>query len=81
MSSQLFEAFTMLGIGMVTVFLVLSLVFLTGKLLITVVNTMADNQHPNEDEIAPEIIAVLNAAVELTTSGKGRITKIEKKSH
>ena len=79
MDPQLIEAFTMLGIGMVTVFSVLSLVFLTGKSLIAFVNFVSAEKKLANHEIAPEIIAVISATVETVTSGKGKISKIEKK--
>lgn len=79
MNPQLIEALTLLGIGMVTVFLVLSLVVLTGKCLVILSNYVSANSEKLSDEISPEIIAVINAAVDVATSGKGRVTKIEKK--
>ena len=73
-------AFTLLGIGMITVFVVLSLVVITGNLLIRFVNTLtdADPQRPNSDD-DQKTIAAITAAVEIVTHGKGRITKIERK--
>ena len=79
MNPEIIEALTLLGIGMVTVFLVLSLVVLTGKSLVALSNTFTTTSASSEDEIQPEVIAVINAAVEAITAGKGKITKIEKK--
>ena len=79
MNPEIIEALTLLGIGMVTVFLVLSLVVLTGKCLVLLSNFLSSASASSEEDIAPEVIAVINAAVEVVTSGKGKITKIEKK--
>ena len=79
MSPELIEALTLLGIGMVTVFLVLSLVVLTGRCLIILSNTFSGKQTESQDDISEEVIAVINAAVEVATKGKGTVAKIEKK--
>ncbi|MEQ8472869.1 MAG: hypothetical protein RIC35_16875 [Marinoscillum sp.] len=78
---QLSTAFTLLGIGMITVFVVLSLVVITGNLLIRFVNILSvsqDQESPSSDE-DPGVIAAITAAVEIVTRGKGRIKKIERK--
>jgi len=63
-------------IGMVTVFIILALVVLTGKVLIYLVNRFSppSPQGPNEDEGE---IAALIAAVDIITEGKGRIESIK----
>ncbi len=77
------EALTLLGIGMITVFLVLMLVVATGNILISFVNRYAKDVvvTPAKSENIPtgELVAI-TAAVEAFTLGKGRITKIEKKN-
>ncbi len=77
---QLSTAFTLLGVGMITVFVVLSLVVLTGNLLIRMVNALnADSPGPTSDD-DKGAIAAITAAVEIVTHGTGRITKIERKN-
>ncbi|MBV6640197.1 MAG: OadG family protein [Cyclobacteriaceae bacterium] len=73
-------ALNLLFIGMITVFVVLLLVYGTGNLLIRIVNLMPDQDEEIKKEggISNKKIAVLNAAVEAFTAGKGTITQIEK---
>ncbi len=78
MESNLSNAASLLGIGMITVFLVLFLVVVTGKILIRVVNRFAkevESQISNSTN--PKHIAAITAAVEVFTNGKGKITNIE----
>ena len=77
---ELNTALNLLFIGMITVFVVLLLVYGTGNLLIRVVNLLSTDKDdgPKHGEITNKEIAVLNAAVEAFTEGKGRITQIEK---
>jgi oxaloacetate decarboxylase gamma subunit len=74
MEVEFSTALSLLAIGMITVFVVLALVVLTGNLLIRFVNRIS----PDQDGIAPVKIAVITAAVNAFTEGKGKITKIEK---
>ena len=74
MTPDFSTALTLMGIGMITVFVVLLLVVTTGKVLTFVVNKM----DRGADAIAPVKVAVISAAVEAFTEGKGHITKIEK---
>ncbi len=72
-------ALNLLFIGMITVFVVLLLVYGTGNLLIRVVNLLSkEDKESKNGHISNEKIAVLNAAVEAFTEGKGTITQIEK---
>jgi len=77
---ELNTALNLLFIGMITVFVVLLLVYGTGNLLIRIVNFLStDNEDGTPDgDISKKKIAVLNAAVEAFTEGKGMITQIEK---
>jgi len=75
MNPEISTAFTLLAIGMITVFVVLLMVVATGNLLIRVVNKVTPTPTPQVDN---EVVAVLTAAVEDFTKGTGRITKIEK---
>lgn len=76
-------AFTLLLIGMITVFVVLLLVVAVGNLLIFFVNKYLPSTHPKPDDsplgtISHPKLAVLSAVVEQVTEGRGNITKIEK---
>lgn len=78
---QLSTAFTLLGIGMITVFIVLLLVVLTGNLLIRIVNQFGSEANtPPSDRDDPGTIAAITAAVEIVTHGQGRITNIQRKN-
>lgn len=74
MSPEISTALTLLAIGMITVFVVLSLVVLTGNMMIRFVNLI----EPKVKAIPEQTVAVITAAVEEFTQGKGHITKIEK---
>lgn len=74
MGSDFSTALSLLAIGMITVFIVLLLVVVTGNILIRVVNRMTSD----DIQIAPSKVAAISAAVEAFTNGKGRITRIEK---
>lgn len=75
MTPELSSAFTLLAIGMITVFVVLLLVVITGNILIRLVNRFSP---AGQEGISKKTVAVLTAAVEAFTEGKGSITKIEK---
>ena len=92
MSDQMIEAFYLLAVGMVAVFSILGLVALTGRILIQVVNQWAPTppkksapaksprniSRPQSGSIQPETLAVLVAAVDEITKGKGQIKSIKK---
>ena len=81
-------AIDILIVGMVTVFIVLSLVVLTGQLIIFLVNSrtvsesqssnLPTSQTPEPYTPLPMHIAAIVATVEAVTQGKGQITKIKK---
>jgi oxaloacetate decarboxylase gamma subunit len=88
MSELLQSAFSLLLIGMITVFAILGLVVLTGRLLIYLVNRF-DPQTRDRFIGTPKTIfkpktipraqlAAITAAVEAITEGKGKISHIEK---
>lgn len=75
-------------VGMITVFTVLLLVVITGRVLVNLVNRFyvepqidyAATEQPYSNEvIAVEEIAAITAAVQVITKGKGTITRIVKK--
>jgi len=76
------NAFLLLGIGMITVFAVLSIVVLSGSILISLVNKYAPDPVKESKLIIPLIsnkeIAVLTAVVDHVTNGRGKIESIEK---
>ena len=83
MDSNISTALSLLAIGMLTVFVVLTLVVLTGKLLISIVNlfkeeTAAVPVRVTNQGIENNKIAAITAAVESFTEGRGNIQKIEK---
>jgi len=91
MSNELYSALTVLIVGMLTVFTILSLVVLCGQVIIRVVNAL---HVPEPEELLAEHsgirladsgvgpngkqLAAIVAAVEQVTQGKGRIERIEK---
>lgn len=84
MTDELQTAFLLMGIGMITVFIVLLCVVIVGKLLIRFVNRfvpvseISTKQPPLTSKIAPAKIAAITSAVEIFTKGKGTIKSINK---
>ncbi len=74
MDGELSTALSLLAIGMITVFIVLLLVVLTGNVLIRLVNRLS----LTEGQISAAKVAAISGAVEAFTQGRGKITKIEK---
>lgn len=81
------QAVELLLSGMITIFVVLSLVVGTGQLLINLVNRWAPEElsrsstsspDSRADTPSPAQLAAIVAAVEVVTQGKGRITTIQK---
>lgn len=80
------EALMLLGVGMVTVSLILWVVVLVGNGIILFVNRYVPVLEENGKLARPASgspqlskIAAISAAVKLVTQGKGQIVKIEKK--
>jgi len=71
-------------IGMITVFVILSLVVLLGKFLIAFVNKWFPLQEfksvsgPAFSGIGPKKVAAILAAVEVITKGRGNVTSVKK---
>lgn len=88
MPETLYSAFTLLLIGMITVFTILSLVVISGNILIQLVNKYAPaptktpkyqpTAIPDKSAIPTKKIAAIVAAVEMVTKGKAKIVKIER---
>lgn len=75
--------FQLMGIGMVTVFVILLIVIFGSTLMIRLINRIAPEEAPKntaksaaKQDDAP--VAVLEAAVAQITGGRGHITKITK---
>ncbi|MEM9918032.1 MAG: OadG family protein [Bacteroidota bacterium] len=86
MTSDLSTAFLVLGVGMASVFFILSIVVIGGKQLIRLVNHFSPDVPEKKIQpapiskkqvIKPSTIAIIAAVVESVTDGKGRIEKIE----
>lgn len=84
MSDEFNMALSLLGVGMITVFIVLAFVVIVGNLLITFVNRFVPStventpQRNNSSNISPAKIAAIKSAIEEMTEGKGEVLKIEK---
>lgn len=84
MNEDLNTALSLMGIGMITVFVVLSCVVLLGNLLIRFVNrfvpapVIKTSPNRSSDQIAPSKIAAITAAVDIFTKGKGQVSSIKK---
>lgn len=83
MSEEYALALKLLGVGMITVSLILLLVVVFGNVIIRLVN----KYFPEAEKVLPadtdkginrKKLAVITAAVNITTKGKGKITNIEK---
>ncbi len=82
---NLSTAFMLMAVGMVTVFIILLVVIILGKLLTALVNKYAPAEEvaPAKQSKAPvaipgNILAAITAAVNVVTQGKGKVTKVEK---
>lgn len=84
--SEMGVAFELLGVGMISVFVILALVVILGDLIIRIVNRyMPEIQKVSAKTpdtviagINPKKMAVIASAVNKVTNGAGRATKIEK---
>jgi len=84
MEQSLSNAFSILIVGMATVFLILWLVVVIGNLIIRFTNKWAPAPENNQKGGTPntpdsgDTVAAIVAAVETITKGKGKVTKITK---
>lgn len=79
-------ALQLLGIGMLTVFTILFLVVFLGNLIIRFVNRfipeiqkVSANSPSTSSGIDSNKMAAIVAAVQIVTSGKGKVVNVEKK--
>ena len=85
MTADIATALLLMGTGMITVFFVLTLVILTGKLLIRLVNRLGpiDNAiYPGQladHPVSPSITHAIEKAIQSYSSGKLRVIKIQKR--
>lgn len=86
MSDDFSTALSLLGVGMITVFIVLLFVVIVGNLLITFANKFApDATKPTairqeRSNISPAKLAAIKSAIDQLTGGKGEVINIEKVS-
>lgn len=85
MTENLHIALQLLLVGMVTVFVILTIVVGLGKLLILLVNKYAKDPKPvavvnrtRTAQFSKQKLAVLGAVVELVTQGNGVIKSVKK---
>lgn len=80
MEPSISSALSLLFIGMTTVFVVLALVYLTGNILIRIINLIpAEEKNIAPDNtINPNKLAAIAAAVQTITGGKGKVKNVEK---
>ncbi|MEQ9424032.1 MAG: OadG family transporter subunit [Cyclobacteriaceae bacterium] len=84
MSESINTALMLMGVGMITVFVVLTLVVVVGNGLTIFVNKFVPEKVVQEVKrttsgaINPKKLAAITSAVEIFTQGKGKITRIEK---
>ena len=89
MTQDLNTAFLMLAIGMITVFIILSLVVASGHIIIRIVNRFSNyvpskssparlrTKEKTSNSLNPAKVAAIVAAVSAVTNGQGRVLKIE----
>jgi oxaloacetate decarboxylase gamma subunit len=78
MGDNLESALSLLMIGMITVFIVLALVVAIGNILIIIINKYFSKEPTLTQNINPQKLAAISAAVESVSDGQARIQKIEK---
>ena len=75
-------ALMLLAVGMITVFVILSLVVISGNLLIRFINKFFPATFKESlitaTEVSSRKIAAIVGIVDMLTAGKGKISKIEK---
>lgn len=79
-------ALELMGVGMITVFIILSLVVIVGNLIIRFVNRFMPEEiasvvtgvNNRTGDINSKKMAAIVSAVNIVTRGKGKVTKIEK---
>ena len=81
------EALSLMLVGMITVFIILTLVVVIGSLVIRLTNRFIPVAEKSDESAAPsrkrkihtQKLAAIVAAVDVITNGKGRVVDIDKK--
>ncbi len=86
MNEEIVSGFSLLVIGMVTVLTILTLVVISGNVLILLVNKYFPGRHGANDTastslIDNKILSVIISAVEIVTRGKGKVKQVKKINH
>lgn len=85
MDSNMSKAFELLAVGMITVFAILALVVLIGKMIILIVNRYFPEQQEQLKKTISKIetesfnnkkLAAIVAVVDSITQGRGKVTKV-----
>jgi len=84
MEDSLYFGAVLMAVGMSTVFLILTLVVLGGKVMIFIINKYAPQPAPltaqlgSSGSISLSKIAAISAVVKTITQGRGQVTEIKK---
>mgnify|MGYP006921585459 CR=1 FL=1 len=84
MTTEIEFGLKIMAIGMITVFSILGMVVIGGKLMILSINKWGSEEAPdlplksNDSGIDKTKISVLSSVVAIVTGGKGKITNIKK---
>lgn len=81
MAAELTNAFIILIIGMITVFVILALITMSGRLLILFVNRLQEReeQKVTKNKVPKKIVAIVAAVIHEITKGEGKIKVIKRK--
>ena len=77
------EAFSIMAVGMITVIFILFLIILIGNLIIRLSNRYLPEENvvtkaKKTSDLSGNTYKAIEAAIELITKGKGKVTKITK---
>ena len=75
---EISTAISLLVTGMLTVFVVLLLVVVTGNILIRLVNKLPETDESGKGLVTEKQREIIGKAIDEMTSGRGVVTKIEK---
>jgi len=77
MDQTIGSALLIMLIGMITVFAILSIVVLSGRLIINIVNKLTPEPKP-QNSLMPEHLAVITSVVNDLTDGQAKHIKVNK---
>jgi oxaloacetate decarboxylase (Na+ extruding) subunit gamma len=77
------EALLLMFVGMITVFFILFLIVMIGDVIIRLSNRylpdeLVENKPTKPNATSANTYAAINAAIEIATKGKGKVTNIQK---